>query len=117
MQEVENNHIVLKKEIKAVQIPSGDEITLPVGINGFITQKLGGTFTLATDFGLVRISEEYSDALGIDNEKETNEDLVKSQKLFDEGKIKEAIWEQLKLVFDPEIPVNIVNLEIGRAHV
>lgn len=56
----------LKREVDAVQIPSGDLIKLPLGMKVIITQSLGGTYTVATDFGLARIQSQDADALGID---------------------------------------------------
>jgi len=68
-----------------------------------ITQSLGGTFTVATPGGLARIELKDADALGIDPK-------TAAEKVKVEGSIEEAIWDQLKTVFDPEIPVNIVDL-------
>ena len=59
---------LLKREVTAIQIPSGDEITLPVGLRVMITQALGGTYTVATEQGLARIREKDADALGIEKE-------------------------------------------------
>lgn len=56
--------------MKAVQIPSGDQLELPAGTSVFITQRLGGTYTVATSQGLARISSQDADALGIDPNEE-----------------------------------------------
>ena len=74
-----------------------------------ITQALGGTYTVATPHGLARIKAENADALGIDLEAEKNKRSAANDALA-AGDIEGAIWEQLKLVYDPEIPVNIVDL-------
>ena len=58
--------IELKRQVDAIQIPSGDMVTLPEGLKVIITQSLGGTYTVATDFGLARINSRDADALGID---------------------------------------------------
>ena len=104
--------ILLKREVEAVQIPSGDKITLPAGLRVIITQSLGGTNTVATDQGLARIAEKDADALGI--EKDINENpataAVNSGLPVTDADLEAAVWEQLKCVFDPEIPVNIVDL-------
>ncbi len=63
-----HSSLELKREVEAVQIPSGDMITLPIGMKVIITQSLGGTYTVATDFGLARIQSKDVDALGIDPE-------------------------------------------------
>ncbi|MEN9535869.1 MAG: putative Fe-S cluster assembly protein SufT, partial [Verrucomicrobiota bacterium] len=100
--------INLTREVAAIQIPSGDALTLPAGTEVYITQKLGGTFTVATSQGLARISSQDADALGIDmtEEKKKQEE---AERLKD-APIEEQVWGQLKGVYDPEIPVDIVNL-------
>ena len=106
-----HSSIELKREVDAVQIPSGDSIKLPVGLKVIITQSLGGTYTVATDFGLARISAKDVDALGIDTEAAKKEDHSTSSNIpADVGDIEAEVWGQLKNVYDPEIPVNIVDL-------
>lgn len=103
-----HDEIILTREVAAIQIPSGDSLTLPVGTPVFITQRLGGTFTVATAQGLARISSKDSDALGVDMEVERQKQ-VEAVRLKD-APLEEQIWAQLKGVYDPEIPVDIVNL-------
>jgi len=103
-----HEEIKLTREVNAVQIPSGDTLTLPAGTPVFITQKLGGTFTVATSQGLARISSQDSDALGIDPE-ENQKQQAEAARLND-APLEEQVWAQLKTVYDPEIPVDIVNL-------
>lgn len=107
-----SSEIELTREVAAIQIPSGDEITLPQGMRVIITQSLGGTHTVATDFGLARISSQDVDALGIEkNQSETPATRkVNDGQAASESDLSTAVWEQLKTVFDPEIPVNIVDL-------
>lgn len=100
--------IQLSRDVDAIQIPSGDTINLPAGTPVFITQRLGGTFTVATSAGLARISSSDADALNIDLEAE-QEKVAEAEALKD-APIEEQVWGQLKQVFDPEIPVDIVNL-------
>jgi probable FeS assembly SUF system protein SufT len=100
--------IKLSREVDAIQIPSGDTITLPIGTAVYITQRLGGTFTVATAAGLARISSKDADALGVDLDKEA-ERHAEAVRLKD-APLEEQIWAQLKSVYDPEIPVDIVNL-------
>ena len=117
----------LSREVEAIQIPSGDTFKLPAGTKVILTQSLGGTYTVATDQGLARISEQDSDALGLEEVKteQPATEKVNSDIDVSDDDYKEAVWEQLRTVFDPEIPVNIVdlgliydcNVEIGRAHV
>lgn len=100
--------IQLTRQVSAIQIPSGDSLTLPAGTAVFITQRLGGTYTVATSQGLARISSQDADALGIDpdEEKKKQEQAVKLK----DAPLEEQVWAQLKGVYDPEIPVDIVNL-------
>ncbi|MEN8694121.1 MAG: putative Fe-S cluster assembly protein SufT [Akkermansiaceae bacterium] len=103
-----HEEVSLTREVDAIQIPSGDTITLPAGTPVVITQTLGGTYTVATSAGLARISSKDTDALGVDPEAEKA-----SQKERDAIKdlpLEEQVWHQMKQVFDPEIPVDIVNL-------
>jgi probable FeS assembly SUF system protein SufT len=101
-----NQEIELTREVTAVQIPSGDQIPLPAGTKVMITQSLGGTYTVATEQGLARITSKDADALGI--QAETKEDASATKAA--QGDLEGAVWEQLKTVYDPEIPVNIVDL-------
>lgn len=100
--------IILSREVNAVQIPSGDSVSLPAGTQVYITQRLGGTFTVATPSGLARVSSGDADALGVDLEAEKTKQ-AESEALKD-APIEEQVWAQLKGVYDPEIPVDIVNL-------
>tara|TARA_B110000879_G_scaffold122182_1_gene161675 strand:- start:3639 stop:4205 length:567 start_codon:yes stop_codon:yes gene_type:complete len=100
--------IILAREVEAVQIPSGDAIILPQGTPVMITQTLGGTYTVATQAGLARISTKDVDALGIDPNEQA-EKTAKSEALKD-APLDEQVWAALKEVYDPEIPVDIVNL-------
>jgi len=97
----------LTRHVTAVQIPSGDEVELPEGARVMITQALGGTYTVATDHGLARINEKDADALGIDLEAEK---AAAQATPVEDGDLEGAVWQQLKTVYDPEIPVDIVNL-------
>ena len=108
----QGSELELARDIEAIQIPSGDNFTLPAGTKVIITQSLGGTYTVATDQGLARISEKDSDALGIHKGKESQPatEKVNSGEDLDSEAYQAAVWEQLKTVFDPEIPVNIVDL-------
>lgn len=101
--------ILLSRDVDAIQIPSGDHITLDAGTRVMITQALGGTYTVATNFGLARIKAENADALGIDLEGEKQK-INNAALAAASGDLEKAVWEQLKLVYDPEIPVNIVDL-------
>jgi probable FeS assembly SUF system protein SufT len=103
-----HEEITLTREVSAIQIPSGDAVILPVGTPVYITQRLGGTYTVATSQGLARISSSDADALGImpDEDKRKPETIVR----IVDAPMEDQVWAQLKTVYDPEIPVDIVNL-------
>ena len=104
----------LTREVEAVQIPSGDRIELPALTKVHITQQLGGSYTVMTPYGLARIDGKDADALGADlaAEQASAAEEAKEAKAAPSGEEpdEEAIWQQLKNVYDPEIPVNIVDL-------
>lgn len=100
----DHREISLSRDCDAIQIPSGHPIVLPAGMNVIITQSLGGTYTVATPGGLARIELRDGDALGFDSGRPSEESKRH------EGPAEEAVWLQLKTVFDPEIPVNVVDL-------
>ncbi|MGB0993775.1 MAG: putative Fe-S cluster assembly protein SufT [Akkermansiaceae bacterium] len=102
--------IITNREVNAVQIPSGDPFTLPAGTAVIITQTLGGSYTVATQSGLARISSDDADALGIDPNETAGGSGSGGEDLPDDASQEDRIWHQLKQVFDPEIPVDIVNL-------
>ena len=103
-----NQEISLTREVDAIQIPSGDTISLPAGTPVVITQSLGGTYTVATSAGLARISSNDSDALGIDQA--GDEAKAQEDERMKDAPVNDQVWHQLKQVYDPEIPVDIVNL-------
>jgi len=98
-----NAEIKLLRDCDALQIPSGHPIVLPAGMEVVVTQSLGGTYTVATPGGLARIDLKDADALGIEADKA-------DAKIKVEGSLQDAVWGQFKMVFDPEIPVNVVDL-------
>jgi probable FeS assembly SUF system protein SufT len=96
----------LSREVTATQIPSGDKHTLAAGTKLFIHQTLGGSYTVQTDFGLFRLDGKDADAIG----EKAADNTVTAATLADGAPDPAAIWDQLKRVYDPEIPVNIVDL-------
>src|SRR6266550_2884056 len=99
----ENTEFTLSRDCDAIQIPSGQKTTIPAGTPGVITQSLGGSDTIATYRGLSRIAEKDLDALGLQKpEVEASKKATRSSN----GEVsEEAVWNQLKQCFDPEIPV------------
>ena len=101
-----NRDRILTREVTATQIPSGVKQTLFKGDSVFIHQVLGGSYTVQTPTGLFRLDGKDADAIG----ETVTEHTVTTATLADGAPDPEAIWSQLRLVFDPEIPVNIVDL-------
>jgi probable FeS assembly SUF system protein SufT len=95
--------IALKRAVEAVQIPSGNQINLPAETLVILTQQLGDSYTVYVvhQAGLFRIRGDDGDALGLEKIS-----TVVAGAEFSE----EAVWAQLRECYDPEIPVNIVDL-------
>jgi len=95
----------LQRDVEAVVIPAGERLTLREGTTGFITQALGGSFTVYVEGNLFHIAGTDADALG----KEPVAPPEIPENATDED-IETVIWDQLKTCYDPEIPINIVDL-------
>eukprot|EP01031_Cornospumella_fuschlensis_P009318 gene9318-11443_t len=90
-----HSSLELKREVEAVQIPSGDIVKLPLGLKVIVTQSLGGTYTVATDFGLARISAKDADALGIETEAAKKDDPGSaSNNPTEDGDMAMEVWNQ-----------------------
>lgn len=99
--------VEFSRNAEAIMIPSGEKVLVPKGAQATITQSLGGAYTLITDRGLmVRVSGPEVEAIG-KTPNETTE--IKPEELTPE-KLEEMVWSTLKTCYDPEIPVNIVDL-------
>ncbi len=95
----------LTRDIETAAIPYGDKIPLKAGITVFITQSLGGTFTVVTDMGyMVRVESKDADAIG------EQPPQGPSAAELSEKSLQDLAWDQLKTCYDPEIPVNMVDL-------
>jgi len=94
---------VLQRDTPATLIPDGNKVTMPEGTQVRITQALGDNWTVMTDYGqMLRIESEDADALGKQAKAPSKEE--------EEGSLEDRIWAKLKKCYDPEIPVNIVDL-------
>ena len=103
--EIDHNKLItVSRNCDATMIPAGEKIILIEGTHIRITQSLGGNFTVLVNGNLVKVAGEDADALGI--KKEIKNDIQIPERLA----TKEDIWEAMKQCFDPEIPVNIVDL-------
>ncbi len=98
--------IELKRECEVIEIPSGIRRTLPAGSRLRISQFTGSSYTVVTDVGyMCRIDGKDADALGLSPPANANQEGIPET-----GFSEQMVWEQLKTVYDPEIPVNIVDL-------
>lgn len=96
---------VVQREVNAVIVPAGTEVTLQPGQSGYITQALGGSFTVYIEGNLFRISGEDAEAIG--------REAVKPPELppnATEEDVRQLAWSQMRTCYDPEIPINIVDL-------
>lgn len=106
----ENTEFTLTRDCEAIQIPSGNKTMIPAGTPGVITQALGGNYTIATYQGLARVAERDLDALGLEKPASINGETDKPAASTSGDVDDKAVWDQLRQCFDPEIPVNIVDL-------
>jgi probable FeS assembly SUF system protein SufT len=97
--------VKFERDCAAVLVPQGESVTLPAGSVGYITQSLGGSFTVFVEGNLFRIAGEDADAIG----KPLPEPLLLPEGAGDE-EVEKLVWQQLRTCFDPEIPINVVEL-------
>jgi probable FeS assembly SUF system protein SufT len=105
MRRHENEPFVVNREVRAVIVPAGQEVKLRPGQAGYITQALGGSFTVYLEGNLFRIAGEDADAIG--------QEAVKAPELPPNATVadvRQLAWEQMRSCYDPEIPINIVDL-------
>jgi len=105
--------IELKRDCEAVQVPAGHVMLLPKGTRAVITQALGGSYTLHIQGygGLVRVAAKDADALGEEVPEEARQAATEGAgEAVDRETLEALVWQQLKTCYDPEIPVNIVDL-------
>lgn len=105
MQSSRRESFQLSRPVRAMQVPSGEQITLEEGLRGVITQQLGRNFTVYVDGSLFRIDGIDADAIG----KEAVAPKVYPEHPSDE-EVKALVWEELRQTYDPEIPISIVEL-------
>ena len=100
--------VTFSRNAEGIMIPSGERVLIPNGSHATITQSLGGAYTLITERGLmVRVSGREVEAIGKTPE---NVPDVKAGEEVTPEKLEQLVWDQLKTCYDPEIPVNIVDL-------
>jgi len=101
-----DEQVVIQRDCEGTLIPFGNKITLKKGEEGHITQALGGSYTIMIRGNLVRIEGVDADAIGKIPEVQPWMEEVESDGLINEN----AVWEAMKTCYDPEIPVNVVDL-------
>jgi probable FeS assembly SUF system protein SufT len=106
----ENTEFTLSRDVEAIQIPSGQKFKIEKGTQGVITQTLGGSYTIATPYGLSRLGENDLDALGLEKSAAKVAEKPTTAVATNGEVSEENVWNQLRQCFDPEIPVNIVDL-------
>lgn len=94
-----------ERDCSAVMVPQGEAVTLPAGSMGYITQALGGSYTVFVEGNLFRVAGRDADAIG----KEPPEQIELPQGASDSD-VETLVWKQLRTCFDPEIPINVVDL-------
>ena len=103
-----NKAITIERDCDAILIPAGTPIILPAGSVVFITQALGGSYTVNINGNLARIAARDADALGFEvvETEQNRQEPARKDGTVDE----DMIWDQLRTCYDPEIPINIVDL-------
>jgi probable FeS assembly SUF system protein SufT len=101
----DNEPVTLQRDVEAIMVPAGIPVTLRADKTGFITQALGGSFTLYVEGNLFRVAGKDADALG----KEPMLGPELPPDATDED-VKQLVWHQMRACYDPEIPINIVEL-------
>ena len=97
--------ITFSRDCTATMIPSGTKGKVIKGEHGIITQSLGGSYTVAVNGNLYRIEGEDADAIGKETVKKVKEKLPDGHTVDEK-----AVWDAMRSCYDPEIPVNIVDL-------
>ncbi len=102
--------IAVRRDVDAVLIPLGTPIVIPAGSQVRITQELGGSYTVAVGGNLARIEGKDADALGLDERDLGASEASRPAQVPDGDVDMDEVWRVLKTCYDPEIPVNIVDL-------
>ena len=101
----DNEPVDVRRDVEGLQVPTGVPVAIPQDSLVYITQAMGGSFTVYFEGNLVRIAGQDADALGraVIAPPQLPENATDEQ-------LKELVWDQLRTIYDPEIPINIVEL-------
>lgn len=99
--------VVLTRDVEAAVVPVGTKVTLLKGETAYITQSLGGSFTVVVNGNMFRVEGKDADALGVQVAQKPHDPNAPPRAKDD---LEQEVWSQLKQCYDPEIPVNIVDL-------
>jgi len=113
-----SGEVEITRDVEAVVIPAGNRILIPEGVTVTITQSLGGSYTVITPQGyMARVDGRDADALGLEAasapaaaSKPVGSDNGSAPAAVDTAAVEKAVWDELRSIFDPEIPVNVVDL-------
>ena len=97
--------VKFERDCAAVMVPQGEAVTLPAGTTGYITQALGGSFTVFVDGNLFRLAGADADAIG-----KVPPPPLELPEGAGDAEVERMVWDQLRTCFDPEIPINVVDL-------
>jgi probable FeS assembly SUF system protein SufT len=101
---------VLLRDVEASVVPIGTKVTLQKGETAHITQSLGGSHTVVVNGNMFRIAEKDADALGLEGNPAPRPAAAAPTGPLSQDQLEKQVWESLKTCYDPEIPVNIVDL-------
>lgn len=102
-----NEPVTLTRDVEAAVIPVGTQVTLQKGEQAYITQSLGGSYTVIVNGNMFRIEGKDADALGV---QAAQPSAPKSAAPATPEQLETQVWDAMKTCYDPEIPVNIVDL-------
>lgn len=105
MNGIDNEPVVIKRDVEGLVVPAGTPVILPKDALAYITQAMGGSFTVYFEGNLIRVAGTDADALGKDPIAPPSLPENATDEQFEA-----LVWEQLKTIYDPEIPINVVDL-------
>jgi probable FeS assembly SUF system protein SufT len=102
-----NEPKILTRDVEAAVVPVGTKVTLQKGGQAYLMQSLGGSYTVIVNGNMFRIDGKDADALGLDVHPKT---AAATSGPATQEELEKQVWDALKTCYDPEIPVNIVDL-------